>query len=191
MTKITKLKTGSPFEDQASYSRLVCVDNWIYVSNTAGRNPQTKLIPEDVLEQAHQVFANIESALKAVDSSLADVVCSRVFIQDPRDVPAVMTLIVEKFRGVDPASTVTCPRVGRARPRICRSSTVLPVPEPPTSDSISPRCTVKFRSWCTVKVSSPLPNCVHRPCTSTMGGSPGATAMCSGLAMRSVICRCS
>jgi hypothetical protein len=41
MTKITKLKTGSPFEDQASYSRLVCVDNWIYVSNMAGRNPQT------------------------------------------------------------------------------------------------------------------------------------------------------
>jgi len=112
MTKITKLKTGSPFEDQASYSRLVCVDNWIYVSNTAGRNPQTKLIPEDVLEQAHQVFANIESALKAVDSSLADVVCSRVFIQDPKDVPAVMDLIGEKFRGVDPASTVTCPPLG-------------------------------------------------------------------------------
>jgi enamine deaminase RidA (YjgF/YER057c/UK114 family) len=77
MTKIIKLKTGSPFEDQASYSRLVVVDNWIYVSNTAGRNPQTKLIPEDILEQTHQVFANIETALAAVDASLADVVCSR------------------------------------------------------------------------------------------------------------------
>ncbi len=112
MTKIIKLKTGSPFEDQASYSRLVVVDNWIYVSNTAGRNPQTKLIPEDVLEQAHQVFANIETALAAVDASLADVVCSRVFIQDPKDVPTVMALIGEKFRGVDPASTVTCPPLG-------------------------------------------------------------------------------
>jgi len=58
------------------------------------------------------VFANIESALKAVDSSLADVVCSRVFIQDPKDVPVVMGLICEKFRGVDPASTVTCPPLG-------------------------------------------------------------------------------
>ena len=85
MTNIIKLKTGSPFEDQASYSRLVVVDNWIYVSNTAGRNPQTKLIPEDILEQTHQVFANIEAALAAVDASLADVVCSRVFIQDPKD----------------------------------------------------------------------------------------------------------
>lgn len=84
MTKIIKLKTGSPFEEKGSYSRLVVVDNWIHVSNTAGRNPQTKLIAEDILEQTHQVFANIESALKAVDASLADVVCSRVFIQNPR-----------------------------------------------------------------------------------------------------------
>jgi len=112
MTQIIKLKSGSVFEEKASYSRLVAVDNWIYVSNTAGRNPVTKLIPEDVLEQAHQVFANIEAALAAVDASLADVVCSRVFIQDPADVPKVMDLIGEKFRGIDPASTVTCPPLG-------------------------------------------------------------------------------
>lgn len=112
MTQITKLKTGSKFEDMASYSRLVAVDNWIYVSNTAGRNPQTQLIADDVIEQLHQVFANIETALAAVDASLADVVCSRVFIQDPADVPRVMEAIGEKFRGVDPASTVTCPPLG-------------------------------------------------------------------------------
>jgi enamine deaminase RidA (YjgF/YER057c/UK114 family) len=91
---------------------LVAVDNWIHVSNTAGRNPQTQVIPEDVIEQTHQVFANIESALAAVDASLADVVCSRVFIQNPQDVPAVMTIVGEKFRGIDPASTVTCPPLG-------------------------------------------------------------------------------
>lgn len=112
MTQITKLKTGSKFEDMASYSRLVAVDNWIYVSNTAGRNPQTQLIAEDVIEQTHQVFANIESALAAVDASLPDVICSRVFIQHPSDVPAVMEVIGEKFRGIDPATTVTCPPLG-------------------------------------------------------------------------------
>lgn len=112
MTQIVKLKTGSKFEEKASYSRLVAVDNWIYVSNTAGRNPETQLIPEDVIEQARQVFNNIEAALAAVDASLADVVCSRVFIQDPQDVPRVMEFIGEKFRGIDPASTVTCPPLG-------------------------------------------------------------------------------
>lgn len=112
MTQITKLKTGSKFEDMASYSRLVAVDNWIYVSNTAGRNPQTQQIADDVIEQLHQVFANIETALAAVDSTLADVICSRVFIQEPADVPRVMEAIGEKFRGIDPATTVTCPPLG-------------------------------------------------------------------------------
>ncbi|WP_099330478.1 RidA family protein [Erwinia amylovora] len=112
MTRITKVKTGSFFEQQASYSRIVAVDNWIFVSNTAGRHPQSKIIPEDVSEQTHQVFANIGQALASVDATLADVVMSRVFIQDPRDVPTVMAIIGEKFRGVDPATTVTCPPLG-------------------------------------------------------------------------------
>lgn len=112
MSKITKVNTGSAFEEKGSYSRLVAVDNWIYVSNTAGRNPETKLISEDVLEQTQQVFDNIEAALTAVGSSLADVVMSRVFIQDPADTPVVMDFIGQKFKGVNPATTVTCPPLG-------------------------------------------------------------------------------
>jgi len=109
MTKVTKLKTGSVLEEKTSYSRLVCVDNLIFVSNTAGRHPETKEIAEDLAEQTHQVFANIERALNAVDSSLADVVMTRVFIQDPKDAMVVMGIFGEKFKGVDPATTVSCP----------------------------------------------------------------------------------
>ena len=112
MSNITKVKTGSIYEEKGSYSRIVAVDNWIFVSNTAGRHPQTKVIPTDIAEQTLQVFANIEQALVAVDATLADVVSSRVFIQDPADVPAVMTIVGEKFRGIDPAATVTCPPLG-------------------------------------------------------------------------------
>lgn len=112
MTKIIKATTGSVLEKQASYSRLVAVDNWIYVSNTAGRHPETKEMSDDVLEQTQQVFANIERALAAVDSSLADVIFSRVYIQDPKDLPAVMEIVGEKFRGVNPATTITCPPLG-------------------------------------------------------------------------------
>ncbi|WP_138469066.1 RidA family protein [Poseidonocella sp. HB161398] len=112
MTQITKIKTGSKFEDYASYSRIVAVDDWIFVSNTAGRNPETKEIPEDVGDQTHQVFANIERALAAVDSCLGDAVASRIFIQDPADTETVMTIVGQKFRGIDPAATVTCPPLG-------------------------------------------------------------------------------
>lgn len=112
MTRIVKVKTGSKLEEIASYSRVVAVDDWIFVSNTAGRNPETKVIPEDVIEQAEQVFQNIERALTAVDASLRDVVVSRVFIQDPADTEKVMEFIGTKFRGVDPTTTVTCPPLG-------------------------------------------------------------------------------
>jgi len=112
MTKIVKVKTGSKFEEIAGYSRLVMVDNLIHVSNTAGRNPDTQEIPEDVIEQTEQVFQNIERALAAVDASLADVIMSRVFIQNPDDTPKVMEFIGTKFRGINPATTVTCPPLG-------------------------------------------------------------------------------
>lgn len=112
MAKIVKVKTGSKFEEIASYSRAVVVDNWIFVSNTAGRSPETQLIADSVLEQTEQVFSNIERALKAVGSSLSDVVMSRVFIQNPDDVSVVMELIGTKFKGVNPATTVTCPPLG-------------------------------------------------------------------------------
>lgn len=112
MTKLIKIKTGNKFEEMGSYSRLVAVGDWIFVSNTAGRNPETEEIAEDVTEQTHQVFANVERALAAVGATLADVVVSRVFIQEPSDTMAVMTVVGEKFRGIDPASTVTCPPLG-------------------------------------------------------------------------------
>ncbi|WFF41358.1 RidA family protein [Salinicola endophyticus] len=112
MTHITKVKTGSPFEEHASYSRVVAVDNWILVSNTAGRHPTTKQIPDDVGEQLKQVFANIERGLAAVDSSLADIVSAKIFIQDPADTNTVMGLFGEIMHGIDPVITVTCPPLG-------------------------------------------------------------------------------
>jgi len=112
MTKIIKVKTGSATEKIGSYSRVVAVDNWIYVSNTAGRNPETKVIPDDLIEQTEQVFNNIEKALIAVESGLDDVVMSRVFIQNPEDIHTTMEYIGKKFKGIDPATTVTCPPLG-------------------------------------------------------------------------------
>ena len=118
MTLITKVKTGAKLEELSSYSRVVAVDNWIFVSNTAGRDPVTKEIPEDLLDQTRQVFANIERALGAVDADLADVVATRVFIQDPADTPAVMGLFGETFRGIDPTTTVTNPPLGSAQYKV-------------------------------------------------------------------------
>ncbi|SDB94583.1 Rid family hydrolase [Acinetobacter boissieri] len=107
MTQVIKVKTGSKFEDEYSYSRIVSVDNWIFVSNTAGRNPDTKEIPEDLVEQTKQVFKNIETALVRVDSSLEDVIAARIFVPNPKDTFVVMDIFGKQFKGIDPTITVT------------------------------------------------------------------------------------
>jgi enamine deaminase RidA (YjgF/YER057c/UK114 family) len=118
MPDIVKVRTGSKFEEIGSYSRLVAIDNLIFVSNTAGRNPQTKKIPEDLTEQTLQVLANIETALAAVEASLADVVAARVFIQFPQDVDVIMAAYAQKMRGINPVLTMTCPPLGSTEYRV-------------------------------------------------------------------------
>jgi enamine deaminase RidA (YjgF/YER057c/UK114 family) len=110
--QVTKVKSGSIFEESHNYSRVVAAGDWIFVSNTAGRNYKTREMSTDAVEQAKQVFANIEGALASVGASLADVVRSHVFIPYPDDASAVMAYVGEKFRGIDPASTVTCSPLG-------------------------------------------------------------------------------
>lgn len=114
MCTLIKLKSDSVYEEKASYSRAVSIDNWIYVSNTAGRCPITKAIPADFTEQALQVFKNIEAALSALDATLADVIFSRVYIQDPANISTAVDILGAKFRGIDPATTITCPPLGSA-----------------------------------------------------------------------------
>ena len=114
MTDIVKVKTGSPAEERGAYSRLIAVDNLIFVSLTAGRNPRTKLIPEDPAEQTLQVLSNIDAALAAVGSTIEDVVAARVFVQCHEDIDAVMEAYAGKMRGINPTLTLTSPPLGMA-----------------------------------------------------------------------------
>jgi enamine deaminase RidA (YjgF/YER057c/UK114 family) len=118
MTDIVKVKTGSRFEELGSYSRLVAVDNLIFVSNTAGRNPQTKQIPTDLTEQTLQVLANIEAALAAVGASLEDAVAVRVFVQFPEDIEPIMAAYAQRMRGINPTLTLTSPPLGSAEYKV-------------------------------------------------------------------------
>lgn len=113
MSEIVKVKSGSKFEDIASYSRVVCAGDFIFVSNTAGRNYRTRAIAADARGQAEQAFRNIEGALAAVDASLKDVVAIRVFVPDIADMDAVSEIVGAKFRGIDPANTTTCTPLGQ------------------------------------------------------------------------------
>ena len=108
MTDIRKIKTASLYEHKYSYSRAVAAGDWILVSNTAGRNYDTREIAPDAAGQTEQVFRNVEAALARLGASLKDVVRIRLFIPDPRDVETVLAIVGERFRGIDPANTTTC-----------------------------------------------------------------------------------
>lgn len=118
MVDVIKVKTGNKFEEHGSYSRLVAVDNLIFVSNTAGRNPRTKEIPTDLAEQTNQVLDNISAALASVDAVLEDVVSARVFVQFTDDIDEVMGAYGERMRGINPTLTMTCPPLGSTQYKV-------------------------------------------------------------------------
>lgn len=104
---VIKLKTGSLYEEKRSYSRAIVIDNWVLVANTAGRNYHTRYMSTDPVEQTRQMIDNLKGALEAVGSCLGDVVRSRISIPYPEHKEAIMDVIAEAFRGIDPVSTIT------------------------------------------------------------------------------------
>lgn len=106
MVAVERIKSGSKFEDMFKFSRLVKVDRWIYSSNTAGRNYQTRYMSEDVREQAHQALSNLEGALAAVGAKLTDTVRYHIAVAAPEYLEAVMEVIAERTGGNDPAHTI-------------------------------------------------------------------------------------
>lgn len=110
--EIVKVKSGSILEEKEAYSRIVAVGDWIFMSLTAGRDYKTRAMPDTAVAQAEQAMRNVEGALSSVGATLADVVRRRIFIPRQEDVPAVMVFMGEKFRGIDPASCVSCGPLG-------------------------------------------------------------------------------
>ena len=81
MSVIKKVKSGSKMEDVVGYSRAVVVDNFVFISNTAGRNPETGEMPESFKEQAEFTIATIERSLKAVGGFVTLITSSAFFFE--------------------------------------------------------------------------------------------------------------
>jgi enamine deaminase RidA (YjgF/YER057c/UK114 family) len=99
------ISSGSAFEKVAGYSRAVVDGDWIFVSGTTGFDYAKMSISDDVVEQTHQTFRNIEAALKQAGSSLKDVVRARYIIVNPADWEKVAPVFGQYFGDVRPAST--------------------------------------------------------------------------------------
>jgi enamine deaminase RidA (YjgF/YER057c/UK114 family) len=105
MPTVTKVKSGSRYEDLVSYSRVVAVGDLIFVSNTAGIDYTTREISDDAGEQCEKALRNIERALASVGATLADVVKLVRHVPNRADNEKVREVIGRVFKGIDPAAT--------------------------------------------------------------------------------------
>ncbi len=97
--------TGSKFEELAGYSRALVDGDWVFVSGTAGYDPENGRFPPTAVEQARRALQTIAQALAQADASLQDVVNVRVYLADRADVMEVSQVLGQAFRDPRPTNT--------------------------------------------------------------------------------------
>lgn len=97
--------TGSPFEERGGYARGVRDGDMVFMSGCVGFDYVTDTISDDVVEQTHQAFRNINWGLKELGSSFADVVRIVIYIADRAYYEQTVDVICEHCRDVRPANT--------------------------------------------------------------------------------------
>ena len=100
------ISSGSTFEVQIGYSRAVVDGEWIFVSGTTGYDYTKMIMPEGLLEQTEQAFANIESALAKAGASLRDVVRVTYILPNGAEFPQCWPILRKYFGDIRPASTM-------------------------------------------------------------------------------------
>ena len=105
----TLISSGSPFESQVGYSRAVVQGDWCFVAGTTGPDPDTKLMPESVADQAKNALAIIETALTEGGFTLSDIVRATYYITDATYWSAIGPVLGAAFGDIRPAATcVVC-----------------------------------------------------------------------------------
>ena len=100
-----RISSGSPFEALAGYSRAVADGDWCWVSGSTGYDPDTRVVPDDVAQQAANALRVIEEAMAGCGFSLADTVKVTYFITDPRWWDEILPVIGATFGDIRPAAT--------------------------------------------------------------------------------------
>ena len=100
-----RISSGSQFERDVGYSRVLVDGEWAFVSGTTGFDYATMTISDDVAQQARQTLENISAALKEAGFSLADVVRTTYILPRAEDFPECWPVLREYFGEILPAST--------------------------------------------------------------------------------------
>jgi enamine deaminase RidA (YjgF/YER057c/UK114 family) len=100
------ISSGSSFEHEIGYSRVVVEGDWAFVSGTTGYDYRTMTISDDIVEQAEQTLKNISAALDDAGFSLADVVRVHYILPNREDFEPCWPMLRRYFGEIRPAATM-------------------------------------------------------------------------------------
>ncbi|MFT5133678.1 MAG: enamine deaminase RidA (YjgF/YER057c/UK114 family) [Gammaproteobacteria bacterium] len=98
------ISSGSKWEELAAYSRAVVDGEWIFISGTAGINPENGQVPEGLDAQMDQIFKNLETTLAKAGAGLEDLVRLRCYIVDRKYVMPMSKKLHEYLADIRPAN---------------------------------------------------------------------------------------
>lgn len=101
----TLISSGSPFEAQVGYSRAVVDGDWCWVAGSTGYDPETRVMPDAVAEQAANALKVIEAALAEGGFALADAVRVTYYITDASWWDEIIPVLGAAFGDIRPAAT--------------------------------------------------------------------------------------
>lgn len=93
------------------YSQGIIVNNLFYSSGQIPLTAEGEIVSEDVVEQTHQVFKNLQAVLEAAGASFETVVKATVFIKNMDDFATINEVYAEYFADHKPARS--CVEVAR------------------------------------------------------------------------------
>lgn len=101
----TAIRSGSPFEELAGYSRALVDGEWIFISATSGYDAEIGGFAEEAEDQARCALGVIGRTLAEAGATMADVVQVRVYLAERADVLPVSRLLGATFEHPRPANT--------------------------------------------------------------------------------------
>jgi enamine deaminase RidA (YjgF/YER057c/UK114 family) len=100
-----RISSGSPYEASVGCSRAIVVGDRIVTSGTAPIWPDGSCDP-NVAVQARRCLDIILTALAEGGASAADVIRTRIYLADAKDLDAVSRVHGEIFGSIRPANTI-------------------------------------------------------------------------------------
>jgi enamine deaminase RidA (YjgF/YER057c/UK114 family) len=102
----TLISTGSPFETNYGYSRAVIEGDMCFIAGTTGYDYATMQLPEDVEQQARNIFRIVKMVLKDAGFAMEDIVRKQIFITSRDYAKPVLEVCGEVFADIRPASSI-------------------------------------------------------------------------------------